>query len=342
MQNTPASDSSPAPDRLGAWLLRALLAALLLFAAEFLLWNDPLGRDPLDWALRLPAYLLLAALLLDVLMRYRVRDLWGAMLALGIYAIGHAVLLNPQRAFALIPDSLLTNALGAQWTVGLEAFGLWLVLLLGGRAMREKRLLLMSAFILGFTWATWVLWLPAFNPGIFRAVNLIEMFGGMLLGALPGLLLWGIIRRRPPRLPAAALRLTRQEAGLLVLLALALFIVNIARGLLSLGTGVAVALLLAGVFWVVLWFRGDTRKATLLDEALPMRPLGTFWLLLAILVFGLAALLGASRPLTDFFGVNQFNLIGFVFRAVGTGWMPLVAAIIGVEAFARQVQKLDI
>src|SRR5262249_21361831 len=85
------------------WLVRALLAALLLSGSKILVWVTPPGRTLLDWALLLPGYLALAAILLDLTARYRVRDLFGALTLMGFYSLLAALVLNPHYAYLDVP-----------------------------------------------------------------------------------------------------------------------------------------------------------------------------------------------------------------------------------------------
>ncbi len=65
-----------------------LLALLLMFGSEILVWTNPPGRPLLQWLLLIPGYLALSAVLLDFTVRYRVRDVFGALLLTGVYSLG--------------------------------------------------------------------------------------------------------------------------------------------------------------------------------------------------------------------------------------------------------------
>ncbi|MBC7814832.1 MAG: hypothetical protein H7175_26985, partial [Burkholderiales bacterium] len=68
---------------INSWLTRLSLAVLLAFGSDVLVWTNPTGRPILEWALLLVGYLGLSAVLLDVLVRYSVRDIFGVMLLAG-------------------------------------------------------------------------------------------------------------------------------------------------------------------------------------------------------------------------------------------------------------------
>lgn len=325
------------------WLLRLLMALLLLFAGEILFWNDPYGRPWLEWPPLLLGYVLLATLLLDLLERYRVRDVWGAMLAVGFVGGLNALLLNPATALSDVPDTLISHAFGAYWLLSLEMVGV-LLFLLDSRPWAARRAWVMATFVVGFNWAVWVKWFPVFNAGAYAPVTFSWTFVPALVMLLPAVMLFAWLRGR--EIDTARLKMTWREA---LLMATALAVYGGVRALddtLDLGAWLMVGVVLL-IVYAILWFRADTRKPSLLARRAPLtHPAGWGWLVMGVAFFVMGAATGASLPLIEGIAVaglpeaiNQFSLLTVVFTVVGVGWLPLTAAVLGVNAFARQVER---
>ncbi|MBC8171837.1 MAG: hypothetical protein H7X77_09190, partial [Anaerolineae bacterium] len=120
--------SPPTSSRIAPWLIRLLLAVTLFFGSEILLWTNLSGRSASDWLLLSPGYLALSTLLLDFIVRYRVRDLPGLMTIAGLYGLLNALLLNPDTTLFDIPRTLVTRVTGAHTLLGLEMLILFLAL----------------------------------------------------------------------------------------------------------------------------------------------------------------------------------------------------------------------
>src|SRR5258708_776960 len=90
-----------------------LLALLLMFGSEILVWTNPAGRPILEWLLLIPGYVALSAVLLDFTVRYRIRDLFGVLLLAGIYSLSSALILNPASTLTDLPRTLVTRVMGA-------------------------------------------------------------------------------------------------------------------------------------------------------------------------------------------------------------------------------------
>lgn len=323
------------PPRLLPWIPRLLLGLLLLAAGDLLLWDNPAGRGPLDWAVRGLLYLLLACLLLDLALRYRVRDLWGMMFLAGIYTLLQALLLNPAASFADMPRTFVQQALGARWLLGLEMLGLFLVLLGGGR--RALRLLLMGAVAVGFNWGVWAAWYPVFNPAAYAPPPVEQMLAAALLLLALLLPLYILLRRTAPALTRGHLLL-----GGYALPALLLLLALLAALEWSAGSFPPEALLvpaLLALCYAGIWFRKDTRLPSLPEQHLLLPALPGAALLLAAGIFASAAVLGAELPLVLLFAYDQFALIVLAFTAVGMAWLPLTAFVLALRGVSRQFQQ---
>ncbi|MCA9886861.1 MAG: hypothetical protein KC546_00760 [Anaerolineae bacterium] len=324
-------------ERITLWLVRGLLALLLMLAVEVLFWNDPGGRELYEWPILLVGYLVLATIVPDLLVRYRVRDIWGVMAVVGLVCALNGLFLNPQSALADGAQTLLSRTLGAYWFISLEMVGVFLVLL-GGHPWSNRRPLLIGAFVVGFFWAVWVKWYPAFFPGAYRAVTIYELFQMLAIFVLPTLVLALIVRRRTPAF-VEHFRIPWQGYAVAGLLAMLLLIYQTLQNRYVDAIGIVLSLIVVGVLWAMLWFRADTQKPPLLATYLSEKPIPLWWLLLTLAAFIGMALFGfATDTLVNLFGLNQFTLLHLVFTLIGAGWIPLTAAVIGIRGITRQMQ----
>jgi hypothetical protein len=318
-----------------AWGLRALLALILLFGAEVLLWNGLMVHDALDWAVRLVGYSAMSVLILDLLTRYRARDIYDVMMVLGIYALLVSLLVTPDVSLQGFPSSLLTRMLGGHGLLGLEMFGL-LLALTAGNNRRYRRLLLAVAAWLGFYWGVWMRWAPELGT-LFEAVPLLTMFTVLVAGYGLIVLVFVLLRRALTQLHAAELRLSTPGWLFLLLVLVVLFLAQALRGLIVTDVLSLTAFLML-VCWSVLWFRHDEKEAMLLDENLPAHPLGLGWLALVALCFCAAFVPGYGLPLVGYQQYNQLWLMEIGFGAVGALWLPLVAIVVAMRGLDRQMR----
>lgn len=289
------------------WLLRGLLAALLLMGGEVVLWADPATHSPLDWLLRATGYLALSALLLDWMARYQVRELFGLLALTGVYGllaglfVGSADLLHPLYR-------VVTLALGAYTALGLAA---WQVLL-------RRGLWWLGAGV-GLAWGIRV---QAASPT--AELSQMLLYGGLLLAIIG--ILWWAARDIPP----AKLNLPE---WVLVLAALA--------GLLGLRWNTRgvdpLLLIISGVLvaycWMMLWFQQRSGRPTLLDTP---QPVSAFTLLIAACLFLAGGVVGYGIP---FGSGQQRDVIMALFTAFGMVWLPTVSLVVGVRAYRSATRQ---
>src|SRR5437868_2588862 len=123
-------------ERLPVWGLRLLLGAILLTLSELVMWQNPPSRSPLDWLGLLILYVGLAAILMDVVVRFQVRSPATLVLASGLYGLVSSALIN-HSAFENIasgPYGLLVRGLGLQTAAGLYGLLLFIVVMRGKQA----------------------------------------------------------------------------------------------------------------------------------------------------------------------------------------------------------------
>jgi hypothetical protein len=342
-----------------------LLALVLMFGSEILVWTNPPGRPIWEWLLLIPGYVALSAVLLDFIVRYRVRDLFGALLLTGIYSLASALILNPASTLNDLPRTLVTRVMGAHGLIAAEMIGLFLILTGGERPNRRN--LLIGCLIVGLAWGIWVKNWPV-EEG-FGAVSLVTMlvFGGGGI-ALIALYLYVVLprlqvtsppdplsvyregERRPKLLKSesdslnaltnndllTSLCLTRRGWMMAGGVLAALLVVRLVQGQV-IGAGLILCPALLALCWAIIWFRGRKRGDTLLDQHLPIRPIALPNLLLAALIFLGVAIFGYNLPDIKLGTITLFTLIGLGFTAYGLAWLPTVSLVLGVQGYLRQL-----
>jgi hypothetical protein len=310
------------------WIFRALLANLLLFASEILLWTNPPGRTPNDWLVLILAYLALAALLLDFAERYRIRDVYGLLALAGVYGLLNGLILNPQTALADVPLTWATRVMGAHTLVG---FGM-LVLLLSLNTKHRGRVWIAAALV-GLLWGVWVRWLPTFTDIAADLVPLSTFLIAAVIALLPVIVLAWLVKGRAAQ-PDLKLRLIEWLIVLAVLIGLYILRLPLIDQLSLIVLGV-----LAGFCWLLLWFEKRESGAMLLDSALPL-PSSTPLILLISSVIALAA--GAIGYHLEFAETGPLDAMISLFAAFGLVWLPTLSLVIGVRSYRKmgRTQKL--
>lgn len=319
------------------WLVRLLLAILLLFGSEILTWLHPQLRSPLEWALLFVGNLALATILLDFVARYRVVDLFGLLTLAGIYALLSALVINPVYAFAELPRTLFTRTMGAQALLAAEMLGLFLVLT-DGRG-RAQRALLIGCMIVGLAWGLWVRWWPE-DEG-YPAVSLIMMLAFGVGGLSLILAVLRLVGGRSLDLVPDDMCLSLQSWGVILLILIALLVLRFLQNALDPGGVILVALLLV-LCWAIIWFRGRVRGASLLDGRLPMNILPLQAYVLSASLFLGIAIIAYLLPQIRVGEVDQLTLIGLGFTAYGLAWLPTVSLVLGVRGYLRQISQRQI
>lgn len=332
---------------------RLLLAFLLLCGSEALAWTNPTGRPLLEWLLLVPGYLALSAGLLDFILRYRVRDLFGALILTGIYSLSAALVLNPASMLNDLPRSLMTRVMGVHGLLAAEMLGLFLVLTGGSR--RNQRYLLIGCVVVGLAWGVWVKnWPP--DEG-FGTVDLTTMLaygvGGLSVIAV---LLYGPFVRSGEDadakngVPTAGedadgknavstagrvLQLSRRGWLVVAVVLSSLLGLRLARGEVPAGGLLVVGLLV--LCWAILWFRGRKKGQTLLDGRVPVQPLVFSRYLPAAVLFLAAAVFAYNLPAIQVGTITPFSFIGLGFTAYGLAWLPTVSLVLGIQGYLKQL-----
>ncbi len=331
------TQSSALKPQFAAWAVRLLLAALLAFASEVVLWTNPPTRAPLDWLLLALGYVALSAFLLEIATRHRLRDVFGVLTLAGIYGVMNGLILNPNSALIDVPRTLITRAMGAHACAGLIALALFLGLAGGGlRSRRGQVVAVLLALVVGVGWGSWARW----SPPVFS--ELPESAPGMLLvygGVGVGLIALALGAARHYAAAPVDLRLDARGWAFTLIVLLGLTMIHTLQGEIDVFS-LSVIVTLVAFSIMIIWFQKRKKGATLLDDVMAAPP---SWGMLALLViaFGLAGAVGYSLPRGE--GANDpLALIGALFTAYGLIWLPAVSIVLGARAFARQARAMNL
>lgn len=318
------------------WLIRLMLAAALMFGSEVLLWSDVLGRAWWEWPILIAGYLLIAALLLDLMARYRVRDFLGMMTIAGVYGLLNGLLLNPELTLFDIPRTLVSRVTGAHTLIGLEMLYLFLALT-GGHLRHLRLVMVVGAVAVGAAWGFWVRWSPIYTEVPYGVIPLETMLIAGVVGTVIVAVITQIAYRRVRTARPADMMMSLPVLALVLMALIALLLLRVVQGSVDYTSLTLVAILLF-LSMAILWFRRNTRLRIVLDYHLPLFPQRWIWTLLVIGVMFWTALLAYSLPLI---GSDQFNVLTFIvfgFLLYGVAWLPTVSVLLGFRAYIRQVQ----
>ena len=312
----------------GVWMARLLLAALLAFSLEVVLWPQTPGRAAADLALAMVSYMALAAALADGMLRLRVRDVNGLLALAGLAAFASGLLIHPQVALDNAPYTILTRMLGAPTLACLLALVSWLALLRG----RLTGGLLLAAALSGAVFGLYGRWFPS----VVDASTGETPLDALLVVAGVALALIALARAAMPRSISTAdqLRLSRAGWIAVALVASGLLALRLAQGVVD-GLSLAIVAALFAFTALVSRLYGRKRDVTLLARALPVgraRPT----LALAGVAFFALTLVTYALPRADS-DADPLGLLGSLLIAFGVAWLPALSLVIGARALSRQV-----
>lgn len=351
-----------------AWMPRLLFAALLCFGSEIILWTDIGSRSLPEWLILIPAYLALAALILELAALYRARSVFEAMTLMGIYGIANGLLINPATALVEVPRTLVTRAMGGHALVGLAMFALFMYLW-RGVAQRGRRPLIVLALclasaVVGALWGAWARWSPVDLFGRAETpLTTILAVAGAAIAVITILLL--VARGRPatPSPPdesplsemAAAFRksavvipfdhtifprLTRREWAICLIVLAALAIVRFGQGVVDGFSAIAMPLLILYCLGV-LYFRQRKKGGSFLDGGDlhdRYRWRGFPIMGAVLLMMGAVSYLLPRTPEMIGTEADPVTILAVIFTAYGLVWLPCVSLVLGAQAFARQAR----
>jgi hypothetical protein len=331
-------DINQQSDRLSLWGIRLLLASLLLLGGEILLWNNPQTHDPLEWLLRFVGYVLSATVLLDLAVRYRIRNLYDVMTLIVVHVLLVALLIQPDVAFDAFPSKLIQRMMGGVGFVSIEIFGVFL-LMTRASLKRGRPLLIAYAIAVGFYWGIWVRWAPlrdgsGIQPTTF---NIMLAYFGVI--GLIAFLLFLRMSRRHSVWEASHLQLDRRELGVVLIVSVLLFLIRFVQGIVDFG-GLAVFIVLMALVIGVLVYRKPQKARMLMDNHFPPQPIQWLWMVIASVVVVGSAFVGYSLPFIELDFVNQLWILELAFLGIGGLWLPLIAVVFSTEAIDRQSRTM--
>ncbi|MCU0474829.1 MAG: hypothetical protein MUC99_01715 [Anaerolineae bacterium] len=317
---------------LGRTAPRALLAVLLGFGAEGLLWAGSSQRDGYEAALAVAGYLALAMLSLDLMTRWRVRDLYGLAAVGGMVALTYSALFNPSVTLREMPLSVLTDVLGGQALIAMAM--LLLFCMVAGVARRWAWLAVPVSALIGAAWGVWLRWSPELGgwAALPTTRETVLWLGGGFAVAVLGL---AVLTRLSAPIARPHLELGAYEwlfVGGVVIIALYR---QFDQRTIDSPTYLALSGL-ALVCLAMLWYRKDSYFAWVTT---PWQPRPAWLPLLASLaVLVLAAYDSYAQPQAIVAGLPMFQFIRLMFSIVALLWLPGVVLLIGLRAVIRDIQ----
>lgn len=312
---------------------RLLLAVLLGFGAEGLLWSAPSNRAPLDLALTLAGLLACASILLDLIARWRVRDLYGLAAIGGLFALGYATLINPIVTLRDLPLTLLTDVMGGQSLIAMAMLLMFFVI--AGNAGSWAWLGIPLGALIGACWGIWLRWSPTLGDwgAAPTSPETVALWG---VGFAVAVLLLSLLTAWLSPIPAEALRM-----GVYEMMAVGgVVIAALYRQFDSRAIDAPIYLSLSGLAAIcvaMLWYRKDSYFAWLPDpwQAKP----ATLALLATLSVLVITALWAYSQPAVQVGNLHLFDFIRLIFAIIALVWMPGLVALIGLKAVMRDIQS---
>ncbi|RMF81596.1 MAG: hypothetical protein D6737_04525 [Chloroflexi bacterium] len=322
-----------------AWVMRLWVALLLFFGSEIVLWANPSSRELQDWVLIAIAYLALSTLLLDVIQRYRIRNLSGLLFVSGLYALLASLIINPETTLIDVPRTIATRVLGAHTFVAWMMLSFMLILSDGPRRKSGVAVPILSA-IAGFGWGVWVRYFPLEADTTRAVVSLETMLGRGVPVIFAILVLFIILFRNTKHISADDLRLVPMLRFGVVIIMVGVFVLRFDSTFYpDAAFGIVTSLIVfAGL---VVWFQAQTQRRTLLDRRIPIRPLFPPLIVLSMTSFTGLGAVGYGLP-REVIGVDLLAVLTGMFTIFGIVWLPLVSVILGIQAFQQQVRSEDI
>lgn len=316
-------------DQIPVWRARLVFAAVLLVFSEWIVWQSPLDFSMLEWLGWAAVYVALAAVMLDLLVRLRVGEVFSLLLLAGVYGLLNATLIS-HIATRDLPFSLIVRPLAAQPLAFMGALAAY-QMLTSGRATGPLDLGVTLA--IGVMWGVWVRWFPVVSDDPVPLAARGDALGALGIALVALMTLATVLPANQPRYRAQWL-LTPIEWALAGGVLLAALVIGVSNGAVG-GLGSVIVLSLIGFMLVVLVMTLPMRAPeSLLDTITPpRRPHLMAWLILVI-GFLVAGAVGYSLPGSGDSSTQSDVLFGLL-TGFGVVWPPAVSAVIGVRAFTQ-------
>lgn len=315
------------------WDVRLSFAALLLVFSELVVWQTPGAFNALEWAGLAALYVALAAIMLDLIARLKINDVFSLFLLAGLYGLLNATLISHVTARDL-PLSLIIRPFGAQPLAFLLALGSFHILA-SGRATGPLDFVI--ALVAGLAWGIWVRWFPLASdepvPDVPIATALAVTGVGLVAVAAIRFALSpaSLYRREDWLLPSGGWLAAGSVLG-------AALVIGAAQGLIS-RVDVGLTLMLGWVMGLMLYGTLTIRPArTMLDGLTPLRrPNLAAWLVI-VMPFLVSGWIGYGLPGSGETSPQSDLLFGAL-TGFGVVWPPAISTLIGIRAFIRLTRE---
>lgn len=301
------------------WMIRLYFAFVLLICGELIGWQQASTYRIQEWVLVFLIYAAAAALLLDVISRWHVDNVFMLLLVAGIFGLIEGTLVSlAARDADNAGVGLIFRPMGLEVLMFLLAF--WMLrLLLSGRPAGAREFILMAG--VGAAWGLWVRWFPELEYD--RSSPTLSESLPFLLAAL---LLAGLMplsfRFKPVNWQLSVYELAASIGVLVVVLIFRLEYLDM------LTLSMTAVVLIFMVF--TLYFTRASREKSFLDAPL-QHPHWISWL---ILLFPLTALAWLSYDLFE----SQQTPADILFGAItlfGALWLPMLYSWLGYTTIAQ-------
>jgi hypothetical protein len=315
------------------WMWRVWFGGLLMIGCEIIFWRSPLDRPLVDWLRLAIGYGVMGAIGLDVLARYRVRDLAGVMGTTLFLAPLIALVLTSENTLISLPMHLFSRVLGLHGIGVLWAVGVWVCLW-------DKSYLLrwigVGCLLFGILTA---LWLRVADHFINWSLSPAYLIQAMLIYALVGGLIGAggyLARQSVPK--SDEMMLSPLEWSVILLMSLGLILWGDTPDRQAIGGTV----ILSAWGLLIVWFEHDVKSLPLLDRLFAQSPPNMSRIIVLWLIGGIGLALGWFIPLRLETGLSPINLMENGIVLFGFGWMPCLTLWVAVRALSRRSWRLDI
>ncbi len=317
-------------NRLSVWGVRLLTGMTLLYCSEIVWWsNNPTEYELPAWIALVVLYVAFGALVLDLLVRFKIGELYGLLLVVGMYGLLNGALVS-HSAFTNLPLSLVSRPLGLHTLGGGVVAVVGLAWAFDGRGITCERAV--GVVVVGFFSGIWVRWYPLLPANEFPSADL-PLVLAMAAGGLVILAGVGTLVGRMSLPDSDTLRLNRAEWIIVLGVLLLAFRSGSASGAISITDG-AILGLLVGYMVIVLYFVQGQSRQSFVERLIPARTLNRWDCALLGTAFVAPIFVGYSLPGHGAEGMPLQALTASL-TIFGAVWLPGVSLGVGLRSYIQ-------